>query len=347
MGRGLGQRHAESANRQDELRVPTIATDYCFLGDEQDEKKLTVLVMRDTKTGGTCSTVVENKGGSCELGVKRVKSFINGLGYGKVVFKSDNENSIVDLWNAIRISRVAPTVPENCPKGESQANGLAERAVQDIEGIARTLRAALERRIGVRLKPSDAVMTWLIEHSSTLINRCRVGIDGMTAHERLKGKPNKKKMCEFGEVVLYMAVKSKNDKSKDKLNPKFEYGVWLGVHSRSNEDIIGTDQGVVRASAIKKLPEDEQWDSEKVISIKGTPWRPREEKEEPEGDREAVDQEVVEEDDPAKVKRFYIRRDDIIKYGYTAGCPGCTAIRNNERAVSHNEVCRETVTKKM
>jgi hypothetical protein len=275
-------------------------------------------------------------------------SFIDGLGYGKIMFKTDNENSIVDLWSAVRLRRTAPTIPENCPKGESQANGIAERAVQDVEGIMRTLKAALERRLGIRLKPSDAIMPWMIEHCSTLINRCRIGVDGMTSYERIKGKPNKKKFCEIGKVVLYMGVKSKKDKSKDKLNPKFELGIWLGVHSGSNEDIIGTDQGVLRACAIKMIPEDEQWSSEAVLKIKGVPWSTREEPDVDEDEaREAIDQgEAVEEDIP-KTKRFYIRKEDVIKYGYTAACPGCTAIRNNRRAVSHNEKCREILLEKM
>ena len=53
MGRGLGARHVESTNRTEELRVPTIAADYCFVGDEQEEQKLTILVARDSKSGGT------------------------------------------------------------------------------------------------------------------------------------------------------------------------------------------------------------------------------------------------------------------------------------------------------
>ena len=349
MGRGLGARHVNSTDRREELRTPTIAADYCFMGDDQEEQKLTILVARDSKTGSACSTVVENEGGSCAWGVKRVTNFVDGLGYGKVMFKSDNENSITDVWNAVRIARTAPTIPENSPKGESQANGIAERAVQDIEGLLRTFKSALERRIGVRIKPSDSIMPWMVEHCSTLVNRCRIGVDGMTAYERITGKPNRKKMCEFGETVMYMGVKSKNEKS-NKLNPKFEYGIWLGVHGRSSEDIIGTEQGVLRASAIKRVPDDERWSSERVLQLKGVPWDAREEEKVPQGDeREAADKDRVEEEDmpQAQVKRFYIRKEDIIKYGYTAACPGCTAIRNNKRAFAHNDKCRDAMLEKM
>ena len=165
---------------------------------------MTLLVARDSKTGSTCSTVVENKGGGCAWAVKRITNFVDGLGHGKIIFKSDNEHSIVDVWDAVRIARTAQTVAENSPTGESQANGVAERAVQDVQGVLRTLKAALERRLGIRLKASDLVMPWMVEHCGTLINRCRVGVDGMTAYERIKGKPNTKKMMEFGESVLYM-----------------------------------------------------------------------------------------------------------------------------------------------
>ena len=351
MGRALGPRHVQSANRDDDVRVPTIATDYCFLGDEQEKSKLTILVMRDSKSGSTCSTVVENKGGSCEWAVRRGAGFVDGLGYNKVVFKSDNENAVVDLWKQIKDKRTGETVPENAPKGESQANGIAERAIQDVEGLLRTLKVAVERRLRIRLKPSDALMPWLVEHCSTLINRCRIGIDGLTAQERLKNKPNKKKMCEVAETVLYMPVMPKRDKGKDKLNPKFERGIWLGVHARSNEDIIGTPEGVLRASIVKRVPEDERWNKEAVLGIKGTPWKPRvqSEEESEEGQAEAapdIREEVpgeAEEEADHKIKRFYIKKQDILKYGQTSGCPGCTAIRNHQRAVSHNEKCRNYI----
>ena len=349
MGRGLGARHTEAANKIEEFRTPTIAADYCFLGDDQEEKKLTILVARDSKTGGTCSTAVESKGGGCAWGVKRIANFVDGLGYGKIIFKSDNENSIVDVWNAVRIARTAQTIPENSPKGESQANGIAERAVQDVEGVLRTLKAALERRLGIRLKASDFIMPWMVEHCGTLINRCRVGVDGMTAYERIKGKPNTKKMLEFGESVLHMSVKSKKDKAKDKLNPRFEHGIWLGVHSRSNEDIIGTDQGVLRACTVKKLPDDERWNSERVLKLRGVPWCPREEPEVADEAREPQDHGDAddEEAEAPQIKRLYIKKEDILRYGYTGACPGCTALRNNKRAVTHNEACRKRVLEKM
>ena len=62
--------------------------------------------------------------------------------HGKVILKSDQENAILDVLNDVckqmgkeNDSAVAPL--ESSPKGESQSNGIAERAVQEHEGVRR------------------------------------------------------------------------------------------------------------------------------------------------------------------------------------------------------------------
>ena len=44
-------------------------------------------------------------------------------------------------------------MPERPPVGESQSNGIIERAVGLVAGQSRTLKAALEHRIGARVPP--------------------------------------------------------------------------------------------------------------------------------------------------------------------------------------------------
>ena len=58
---------------------------------------------------------------------------------GKVILRGDPEHSIHDLLNAVCRARGqdaqgnALTIVEASPKSESQSNGLAERAVQELE----------------------------------------------------------------------------------------------------------------------------------------------------------------------------------------------------------------------
>ena len=80
------------------------------------------------------------------------------------------------------------TLVESCPKGESRSNGIAERTVQDLEGV-RTHKLDLETKLkmAVGIGSSFALRglwkTWLTSSTSF-----KIGHDGRTAYERLKGK---------------------------------------------------------------------------------------------------------------------------------------------------------------
>ena len=53
------------------------------------------------------------------------------------------------------------------------------------------------------------------------------------------------------------------------MNPKFERGVWLGVNQRRGEDLIGTPDGVLKASVVKSVPEEERWNKDDIMNMKG------------------------------------------------------------------------------
>ena len=45
----------------------------------------------------------------------------------------------------------------------------------------------------------------------------------------------------------------------EKLEPKFERGVWLGVCRRTSDAIIGTPDGTVRARTVKRKAIEDAW----------------------------------------------------------------------------------------
>ena len=51
-------------------------------------------------------------------------------------------------------------------------------------------------------------------------------------------------------------------------------------------------------------------------------------------------------DDP-DVRRCRIEKKDILKYGYTAHCPGCTRMARGLPAQSHSEICRNRITEQL
>ena len=59
-------------------------------------------------------------------------------------------------------------------------------------------------------------------------------------------------------------------RDKSKLE-RMREGIWLGMR-RSNETLIGTPGGVVKARTIRILPEDEKWSM--ILEVRDTSRRP-------------------------------------------------------------------------
>ena len=109
---------------------------------------------------------------------------------------------------------------------DKQSKGEVEQVVQEVQAQARTMRLALESRIGRQVHPSGNYFPWLVKHASLLINIFRRGEDGRTAWERRKGRAFKRDIHEFGEQVLYPKPGSGG---KDKFDARWESGVFLGM----------------------------------------------------------------------------------------------------------------------
>ena len=153
------------------------------------------------------------------------------------------------------------TVPERPPVGDSQSNGVIERAVGLVAGQARTLKAALEHRIGARVPPDVRILCWLVEFAAYLMNRCDIGSDGKTPLQRLHGRRDNTPILEFEEKILYMPA---NPARGGKWEPRFHPGVFVGMLNSSSEAVVVTEQGLAiktRSANIRRVPESERWDA--------------------------------------------------------------------------------------
>ena len=91
-----------------------------------------------------------------------------------------------------------------------------------------------------------------MKHAANTLNRYAVGQDGRTAYYRLRGKAFNQEVVEFGEEVWYMYP---GIVGKHKLDNRWANGVWLGMLERSNESIIGTNEGCIKVRSIRRKPE--------------------------------------------------------------------------------------------
>eukprot|EP00973_Karenia_brevis_P047849 6640967-Karenia_brevis.AAC.1 len=94
----------------------------------EGEETIPILVARDQKSGATMAMWVPSKGTSSSWVTRRICTWIDGLGYGRVILRSDQEASIKALQEDVKHMRHGETMLENSPVGESRSNGLSEKA---------------------------------------------------------------------------------------------------------------------------------------------------------------------------------------------------------------------------
>ena len=169
-GRGVSEPHRRGVDRSDGSEA-AVCADYCFMSrdpalDEavnanEDEdnleaadgesvhEKMTILTVKDSQTGCIRPHLVPRKGvnGVDWIG-RAIAEDLTLWGHNNCVFRSDQESSMNAVYNAVaRIRAPYKLVPENYPKGDSQANGSVERANRSVKGQLRVMLIALEARL--------------------------------------------------------------------------------------------------------------------------------------------------------------------------------------------------------
>ena len=332
--------------------VPTVSMDYCYVGQRQDDKNTPILIVKCDTTKTVCSHPALQKGGAYSWVSDRIVQDINNMGHGKIILKCDQEPAIMEVHGQVMRKRAHETIPEHSPIGEHQSNGIAERAVRTVKDQIRTLKSALDARLGKRVPPEATVLLWLIEYSGVLLSRFAIGKDGKTAYQRIKGRACSRPMAEFGESVWYKQLQTQDDRHAD-MEPRWEEGIWLGMNPRTNEVLIGTPNGVTRARSIRRRAMNEQWSYDKVMEIKGAPWDPAATKVNIDhqthihqsDNKEDVGREEV--DVGPQARPVYIRKRYIEEFGSTPGCVGCVAASASKRGVAHTKACKKRTEDRM
>ena len=81
---------------------------------------------------------------------------------------------------------------------ESLSNGFIEAGVKTVEGMVRTTNLNLEQRLHECIEVDHPIFRWLVEHGADVSTKFLQGVYGKTAYERLKGKPYRGEILEFG-----------------------------------------------------------------------------------------------------------------------------------------------------
>ena len=357
---GRGRQNAHKTNKEGEEKgLPSFHLDYWIMRDKPGAQHHPVITMVEEKTGTHKAYVVPSKGYVDHVAKKLVQD-VSELGFdAEILMKCDQEAALTDLVKGMKRIRRAPIIVEHSKAKDSQSNGRAERGVQTVEGITRTLKLALERRLGVGIPCSHPIMSWLIPHGAETVNKCQVGQDGRTAWERVRGKKYRGEVLEFGRRVHH---RFPGKPAGGVMDRRWGYGIWLGKRACSDEHIIAHEDGtIVRTSSVAVLPLSESWKSEIVMNLNATPWNltgkemiETENHAEPRGGPSTSRSSTTMEEQknvgvpqpeaiPGAPRGVHIKHSYLEKFGYTPGCIKCGDIqvgRMSDSKRGHSIDCR-------
>ena len=188
----------------DTTGIPLVAFDFAFFREGRGMTNIPVLVLADKDSGCVGALPLPDKSSFPSWVAPSVCRLIQSFGHhGALILKSDRENALMDIIRQVAQIRPGRTQIETGALGDSQSNGRAERAVQSVEMMTRTLKLVIEARIGHQLPVECAFFTWVIRHAADLYNKYQVGRDRQTPYQRARGRLYTGELLQIGSLRMY------------------------------------------------------------------------------------------------------------------------------------------------
>ena len=263
--RGRENRHVSRSQNQPD--TPVIQCDNCFLKTHEDAPMITVLVVIDTVHKQMVAIPLEKKGNRDPFASRSLAAFARYVGHPKMIIQGDPEHALMAvIHDACALLTAAR--PRTSPVNSKGSSGAAVRAIQAVEGMARTLRLDLLGRTNIAVGSDLPITSWMGRHAAWLLSHFRTGSEnGKTAYARQFERPYESPVPPFAERVMWKDPTLQ----PATLKSSWGYGLWLGRSQTSKAHLIGTREGIVVARTIRRLPASEREDSNLVVAMRGTP----------------------------------------------------------------------------
>ena len=250
---------ADKQQRSDGARsagVATVSFDFCYTKSvpetmkEKDVDTMTCLVMCDSTTGYLHAVPLRSKN-QWSLMVRELLGFAGILGHSELVYRCDNEPTLLQLQRMVvnaRLSMGLPTRKTN-PPPYSHGNSLVENAVGRIRPLAGTLMHYLSEQVGIEFSTNSPLWSWAFRHACFLLNRFNP-TRGATAFELLYNKAYGGKICNFGEPVFgYATVTPTTGKG----TAKWRRMIFLGKSDPQDIYVLFDGHGLVLTRSIRRI----------------------------------------------------------------------------------------------
>lgn len=141
--------------------------------------------------------------------------------------------------------------------------------------MMRTLRSQLQTDTNLKIDRRVAAYQCMVEWAAQLITRFSIDDEGRTPISNIRVGSSQRSIAQFGEFMHYMPLvdrePGRDGREEPTLEPNFRDGIWLGLRLRTDEALIGTPSGVIKARTIRRIPADEMWNAAMLWSVRGIP----------------------------------------------------------------------------
>lgn len=248
----IAAKAADDAHRRqlkDDDEIPVLQLDYCFVQGHP------VLVAVENRFGYGMVRAVKSKGRCDQDFFNAALRFFCEAGLNTEValrIRTDQENSIQAVAQAIARLRQAPTVVEVAPRGSHSSLAAAEQYISSLTGQIRALAIDVQRTCNFTLTANTRLFEYAVIHASWLLARFqpRAG-KGPTPFSGLQKHEYTGQIFRFGQTVILKLIDV-----DDKLEPKWIGGVWLGKVGDSDEHCIWIVHGLNVGRSAKVVAKD-------------------------------------------------------------------------------------------
>ena len=147
-----GRRRTEMEEVKRGVVRPQLHSITKLLAEDDRDDKATAIVYKDDHTKMIFGHVCERKRASDTWVIEKIKEDIARLGCQDVILKGDGEPALVQVLENVKLAREAPSIIQHLPAYVPQANGAAEKAVQDYMGQVRAMTVGLEARLKCKVE---------------------------------------------------------------------------------------------------------------------------------------------------------------------------------------------------
>jgi len=261
--RARDEPHCKKKEEDGMVKIPRVSFD-CFFMSREDEKAhenpMIATVGQETSEKHARAIGHKGIGGGRDMDwlIKDMSDELKAWGHARgtreLILKCAGGSAIRAVREALAKHHGGRVPPE--------PNGVIEEARKTRREFVQVYKDRVEEKAGINLDSDEVIILWMIRWAAMVCSRYLVGEDRKTAYERREGRRCNDKVPAICQKVWYKKVR--HDKERlDQLEVEREEGIWLGRARESNETKIGTESGVTRACAIRRMDPDE-WDGEAI-----------------------------------------------------------------------------------